>query len=584
MTSRDDLREAIKAGKLADALVMAMSNAVELNITTWITSEDNNSELAKQKKPERSLRSQINLVEGKIKNEVGEQFVDSNTHKELKRFHLEQVLQGNKTIRDNIVSLQKLFQLLQAIQKHQGDKALSQEALLDLFSSTVSSEAEINLVSPGATTLEVESEEPEVDDDWDDSVLDIFESLPNQEASDDIPFSPNSETELVIEASGSDLLMPTPEMPTTDLEIEDWEEAKVEFQSVESEWEDETTEESVLSLDDLDVTPEEEEDWGDLLEEEESTSAQRLVGLEEEVEVELEPEFVVKQERDAISPQVIQEVIEEEEEEDWGDYLVTETSDNLESVAEAREDNSSEIETIEAESATVIQEVIEEEEEEDWGDYLVAETPDNLEIVAEVREDNSSEIETIEAESATVIQEAIEGEEEEDWGDYLVVETPGDSEIVTQVQEDNSSEEEDFFVTEAKANVFESESLTEDDDEDWGDWLEEETDSIPEEFVEITPSGVTTYQAPIVPNLDSLDLEDDDDWEKEEQTIDTFAVSYDEATLLDSDFEEDWDEFSIEELEPYSNLNIEESKEQQMPSETVKGDLNQDKEDKTNDK
>ncbi|MGB3692439.1 MAG: hypothetical protein WA865_18015 [Spirulinaceae cyanobacterium] len=477
MTSRDNLREAIKAGNLGDALVMAMSNAVELNITTWVTSEAKTSELANQEKPGESLRSQINLVEGKIKNEVGEQFVGDSTHKALKRFHLEQVLQGHKTIRDNIKSLQKLFQLLQAIQKHQGDQALSQEALLDLFSSTVSRKPEIKVVSPPATILEVESEEPEVDDDWDDSVLDIFTSVPNQETSEGISFKPNSETELVIEASGSDLLTPTPEMPATDLEIEDWEEAKAEFPAaIDSEWEDETwededTEQSILSLDDLDIDPEEEEDWGDYLAEEETTLPQTLVGLEEEVEIELE-----------------------------------------------------------AEATTEIQQVVENEEEEVFF---------------------ATGTENVEAESTRVIQQVVENEEEED-----------------------------SFATEAKANVFESESLTEDNDEDWGDWLEEEPSSIPEELVTTnssTSSTETSYQTPIIPNLDSLDLEDNDDWEEEEQTINTFAVSYDEASVLDSEFEEDWDEFSIEELEPYSNLNVEESKEQQMPSETVNDDLNQDK-------
>ena len=525
MTSRDDLREAIKAGNLADALVMAMSNAVELNITTWVTSEEKKPKLAKEVRPGESLRSQINLVEGKINNEVGEQFVDSTTHKALKRFHLEQVLQGNKTIRDNIKSLQKLFELLQAIKKHQGDGALSQEALLDLFSSTISRQTEIAVVPPSTTTPEMESEEPEIDDDWDDSVLDIFESVPNQDISEENTPRSNSKTELLIETSEEDLLMPAPEMPVTDLEVEDWEEARVEFlPGIDSDWKNDGSEGSILSLDDLDASSEEkeeEEDWGDLLEEgEEATSAQDLVDGGGEF------------------------IVDTDKEEDWEDFDLVE-------------------EDIDAEPATVVQ-----HQEEDWGNFEQENTlsPDSMEV------------EVINEEAETESMATID-QDGEDWGNLLEEEETTspqnfidvksesviEGEPVAKTLGENSFDEEDSFIPETEANIFESESLTEDSDEDWGDWLEEETNQDSEELVNTNVTEETTYQAPIIPNLDSLDLEDNDDWEEEEQAIDTFEVPYDDASVIDSEFDEDWDEFSTGELEPYSDLNLDES--QQVSSE-----------------
>lgn len=532
MTSRDDLREAIKSGKLADALVMAMSNAVELNITTWVTSEEKKPTLSPQAESGESLRSQINLVEGKINNEVGEKFVDSTTHKDIKRFHLEQVLQGNKTIRDNIKSLQKLFELLQAIKKHQGDRALSQEALLDLFSSTISRQPEINVVSP--STREEDLEEPEIDDNWDDSVLDIFESVPHQEDSEEANPDSNSEMELLIETSEDDLLMPTPEMPVTDLEIEDWEEARVEFlPGMDSDWRDDEAEGSILSLDDLDASSEEEEDWGDFLEEEEEIKSPQ--GLVEEKE-----EFI----------------FDTKEEENWGDFE-EEENQPLQDLAEVQTEFVVE-EEINSESATVIQ-----NQEEDWGNFEQEDTPSP----------DSGETEIVEEETDTKSVAEID-QSEEDWGDLLEEEeatspqsfidikseSVTEEESATTTSVENSFDEEDSFIPETEASIFESESLTEDSDEDWGDWLEEESNLNSEELVNVNGAEDTTYQTPIIPNLDSLDLEDNDDWEEEEQAVNTFDVPYDDASLLDSEFDEDWDEFSTGELEPFSDLNLDESK------------------------
>ncbi|NEP60411.1 MAG: hypothetical protein F6K31_25990 [Symploca sp. SIO2G7] len=111
MASSDDFKQQLKAGNFAKALAIAFSEAVELKITTWVSSDsdDLSSTIAK---PGHRLHTRINIVEGDIENEIGEQFIGNNPYKELRQFHLEQVAEGNKIIQSNLKSLQKLFEVL----------------------------------------------------------------------------------------------------------------------------------------------------------------------------------------------------------------------------------------------------------------------------------------------------------------------------------------------------------------------------------------------------------------------------------------------------------------------------------------
>ena len=117
MTSREDFKQAIRAGNINEAFLVAMSNAPELNITTKIiTAADNPSQ------GDNTLRTHISLIEGKVENEIGERLT-GDRYSEIKQFHLEQVTQGHQTIQHNLISLQKMFQLMSAFQEQ--DKHLS---------------------------------------------------------------------------------------------------------------------------------------------------------------------------------------------------------------------------------------------------------------------------------------------------------------------------------------------------------------------------------------------------------------------------------------------------------------------------
>jgi len=111
MASSDEFKRQLKAGNFAKAFAIAFSETIELKITTWVStdSDDPSSTVAK---PGHRLHTRINMIEGDIENEVGEQFIGNNPYKELRQFHLEQVAQGNEIIQSNLKSLQKLFEVL----------------------------------------------------------------------------------------------------------------------------------------------------------------------------------------------------------------------------------------------------------------------------------------------------------------------------------------------------------------------------------------------------------------------------------------------------------------------------------------
>ena len=111
MAASEEFKAQLKAGKIVDALTLALSEAVDLEITTWVSPASGNSD-SDSPLPGHRLRTHINLIEGKIENEVGDQFLENGSYSELHKFHLEQVKEGRQTIQKNLESLQKMFVVL----------------------------------------------------------------------------------------------------------------------------------------------------------------------------------------------------------------------------------------------------------------------------------------------------------------------------------------------------------------------------------------------------------------------------------------------------------------------------------------
>lgn len=147
MTSREEFKQAIRAGNINEAFLVAMSNAPELSITTRIVT----TEPTTQQPQSNYLRTQINLIEGKIENEIGEQFT-GDRYREIKQFHLEQVTQGHQTIQHNLISLQRMFQLMSAFQQQQATEHLDWvEIAADVNQESLPNKSKINQISGNKT-------------------------------------------------------------------------------------------------------------------------------------------------------------------------------------------------------------------------------------------------------------------------------------------------------------------------------------------------------------------------------------------------------------------------------------------------
>ena len=118
MTSKEDFKQAIRTGNINEAFLLAMSNAPELSITTKIITADGGEHQVNDNESaaDNYLRTNINLIEGKIENEIGEKLT-GDRYSEIKQFHMRQVAEGHETIQYNLVSLQKMFQLMSSFQE-----------------------------------------------------------------------------------------------------------------------------------------------------------------------------------------------------------------------------------------------------------------------------------------------------------------------------------------------------------------------------------------------------------------------------------------------------------------------------------
>lgn len=116
MAISDDFKEQLKAGRIVDALTLALGEAVELEITTWVSSsnhsETNTPAEAARPAPDSRMRTRLNIVDGAIDNEVGSRFIGNGPYTELREFHMEQVQQGRQIIQHNLENLQQLFTVL----------------------------------------------------------------------------------------------------------------------------------------------------------------------------------------------------------------------------------------------------------------------------------------------------------------------------------------------------------------------------------------------------------------------------------------------------------------------------------------
>jgi antitoxin component of RelBE/YafQ-DinJ toxin-antitoxin module len=106
MVLNQELQAKIEAGKVFEALTIAISEAIELEITTCIDSSDLDE--IKPSASDNLLRTRLNLLDGTVDHEIDLKLVDNPAYPELQRWHIEQVKQKQNSIIKNLASLEKL--------------------------------------------------------------------------------------------------------------------------------------------------------------------------------------------------------------------------------------------------------------------------------------------------------------------------------------------------------------------------------------------------------------------------------------------------------------------------------------------
>ncbi len=120
MTAIEEFKQKIRTGQLFDAFALAVSEAVELKITTWVSSSNIETQsILAQDEPfsESCLRTRINLVNGEVENEIGRDIIGNKDYAELQKLHQEQVQQGRDTLLKNLESLQQMFVVINSTLK-----------------------------------------------------------------------------------------------------------------------------------------------------------------------------------------------------------------------------------------------------------------------------------------------------------------------------------------------------------------------------------------------------------------------------------------------------------------------------------
>ncbi|MBZ8181842.1 hypothetical protein, partial [Oscillatoria salina] len=563
-----------------------MSQAIELKITTWVSSAKDTA-IAPQ--PGKRLQTRINLVDGDIENEIGDRFIGTGPYRELRQFHSQQVAFANQTIQGNLQSLQQLFAVLLAWQRRNLDEERSSVQISAVETRLLGSEPELADLSniPEVTSdlissesdREISAEETEEDEDWDDEVTNFLASLPLEET-EQTKLSPDeieadldrerlsaslSRTEASLDeqnyfAQPANPVAPTPEMPVSDLEIEDWEESVPVYSppEVSEASTDSVSSESLVAQTDEQLRGE-------------YAARTPSLGLEEEDREQdyTQPTYpeASRIEEDAAPPrenlilassEVTPTVAEERENadtdlEDWGDFLEEELSET--EAEDLPSFNLEEEQTVTSRSDRTTT---------DWEDSdLFDEELSQQETAAEIASWNLREAEDRSLTETDTSREDIA--DEDDWGDILPAESTEDfaawelEEETTTATSDSDFDEDGEILAEDSST--QSDLLSEELNEEATTTLSAAESLTDEEFsspdTDLFDTGETSFTQET-----ETSVSEDEDWGDLEQEIsspdadlfDTGETSFTPETETSVSEDEDWGDLEQEISSPDADL------------------------------
>jgi hypothetical protein len=125
MTTSERFKQELQAGNLDKAFELALEQAIELEIVTWVSGNTAESTLngLNSPNPTQRIRTRLNLLDGRIENEVGSQLLRNGISADLREFHSNQIKEGQALIQNNLKTLQVLLQtwtLAKSVTRSQG--------------------------------------------------------------------------------------------------------------------------------------------------------------------------------------------------------------------------------------------------------------------------------------------------------------------------------------------------------------------------------------------------------------------------------------------------------------------------------
>ncbi len=108
MTLNREIRAKIQASEILEALTIALSKAVELEVSTYIDFDLERMESGANSR----FHTRINLFEGTVDHEIDLKLIDNPAYSELQQWHIEQVQQRKKSLIKNIASLEQMRHIL----------------------------------------------------------------------------------------------------------------------------------------------------------------------------------------------------------------------------------------------------------------------------------------------------------------------------------------------------------------------------------------------------------------------------------------------------------------------------------------
>ncbi|RMF23767.1 MAG: hypothetical protein D6756_08155 [Cyanobacteria bacterium J083] len=199
MAVSEQFKQALKAGKLQEAVALAISNAFELKITTKVVANTESSHNSDQTASKYCLKSSINLAAGEINNEIAEELIDSGLYQVIEQFHSQQVNRSQQTLQQNLNSLEKMLHSIASLQHYLPadfatkslPTAIETEASIEEQTNQTLTEVKLKYIETNQqeeiilTEQESEQSFMDAEEDWDDEddpLLSLADFEPEEEA------------------------------------------------------------------------------------------------------------------------------------------------------------------------------------------------------------------------------------------------------------------------------------------------------------------------------------------------------------------------------------------------------------------